>query len=292
MGHTHIRFRGPPKLKFCARLLCGLVISSVGVASGSAQAQVNWRQTDSANLGKTIARVEISSTRQVRITAVADGRTELHSPDMSPVTLETGAKSTHDELPTPTRLSYEFENTLQLQPASKGTDSAGYIVTIADSLGQTRAAFATLFQTEVLVAALVKAAQRIPLLTDAELRQPGTLPPEVVASNCDRIRDSVVTSVPVDRRPVAHALSRARPPKAPFDAVPGVPVTASITVLPDGSVDPSSLKVTGTADGQFKIKVLAWLSRETKWAAGTVAGCAVVSRGGVSVVSMGIIRSR
>jgi hypothetical protein len=289
---VHIRFGDPPKLKFCAKLLCGLFLSAVAVASGTAQAQVNWRQTDSVNLGKIIARVEISSTRQLRITAVADGRAELHSPDMSPVALGTWAKSTHDELPTPTRLSYEFENTLQLQPAAKGSDSAGYIVTIADSLGQTRAAFATLFQTEVLVAALVKAAQRIPLLSDAELRQPGSLPPDVVASNCDRIRDSVVTSVPVDRWPVAHPVNRARPLKAPFDAVPGVPVTASITVLPDGSVDPSSLKVTGTGDGQFKIRVLEWLSRETKWTAGTVAGCAVVSRAGVSVVSIGIIRSR
>jgi hypothetical protein len=290
---VHIRFGDPPKLKFCAKLLCGPFLSAVAVASGTAQAQVNWRQTDSVNLGKIIARVEISSTRQLRITAVADGRAELHSPDMSPGTLETWAKSTHDELPTPTRLSYEFENTLQLQPAAKGSDSAGYIVTIADSLGQTRAAFATLFQTEVLVAALVKAAQRIPLLSDAELRQPGSLPPDVVASNCDRIRDSVVTSVPVDRWPVAHAVNRAsRPPKSPFDAVPGVPVTASIIVLPNGSVDPSSLKVTGTGDGQFKIRVLEWLSRETKWTAGTVAGCAVVSRAGVSVVSIGIIRSR
>lgn len=279
-------------MKFCAKLLCGLVLSAVGVASGTAQAQVNWRQTDSVNLGKTIARVEISSTRQVRITAVADGRPELHSPDMSPVTLENWTKSTHDELPTPTRLSYEFENTLQLQPASKGTDSAGYIVTIADSLGQTRAAFATLFQTEVLVAALVKAARRIPLLSDAELRQPGTLPSDVVASNCDRIRDSVLTSVPADRWPAAHAVNRARMPKAPFDAVPGVPVTASITVLPDGSVDPSSFKLTGTADGHFKIEIREWLSRATKWTAGAVAGCAVVSRAGLSVVSLGIIRSR
>ena len=289
----HIRFERPTQLKFCAKLLCGLFLSAGGVASGTAQAQVNWRQTDSVNLGNTIARVEISSTRQVRITAVSNGRAELHSPDMSPVPLETWAKVTHDELPTPTRLSYEFENTLQFQPAAKGTDSAGYIVTIADSLGQTRAAFATLFQTEVFVAALVKAAQRIPLLSDAELRRPGTLPQDVVASNCDRIRDSVLTTVPVDRWPFAHAVNRAaRPPKVPVDAVSGIPVTASIIVLPNGSVDPSSLKVTGTGDGQFKIKIREWLSRETKWTAGTVAGCAVVSRAGVSVVSIGIIRSR
>jgi hypothetical protein len=280
-------------LKFCAKLHCGLVLSAVGVASfGTAQAQVNWRQTDSLNVGKTIARVEISSTRQVRITAVAIGREELHSPDMSPVTLETWAQSTHDELPTPTRLSYEFENTLQLQPAAKGSDSAGYIVTIADSLGQTRAAFATLSQTEALVVALVRAAQRLPLLSDAELRQSGALPPDAVASNCDRIRDSVLTKVPVDRWPAAHAVNHPRPPKAPFDAVAGAPITASIIVLPDGSVDLSTLKVTGTRDGQYETKVLEWLSKEAKWTAGTVAGCTVVSHAGLVTVRVGIMRTR
>jgi hypothetical protein len=284
---------GPHKLKFYAKLLCGLVLSAVGGASfTTAQAQVNWRQTDSVNLGKTIARVEISSSRQIRITAVNDAVAELHSPDMNPVMLKIWAQLTHDELPTPTRVSYEFENTLQLQPAVKGSDSAGYMVTIADSVGQTRAAFATLSQTDALVVALVNAAQRLPILSDAELRQSGTLPPEPVVSNCDRIRDSVLTKVPADRWPVAHAVNRARPPKAPFDAVAGVPVTASITVLPDGSVDPSSLKVTGSADGQYEIKVLEWLSKETKWTAGTVAGCAVVSRAGLSVVRIGIPRSR
>jgi hypothetical protein len=70
---------------------------------------------------------------------------------------------------TPTRLSYEFENSLELQPATKGSDSAGYVVTIADSLGQTRAAFATLSQAQAFVVALLNAARRVPLLSDAEL---------------------------------------------------------------------------------------------------------------------------
>ena len=280
-------------MEFCAKLRCRLVLLVAGVASfGTAQAQVNWRQTDSVNLGKTIARVEISSTRQVRITAVADGRAELHSPDMSPVTLQTWAKLTHDELSAPTRLSYEFENNVRLQPATKGSDSAGYLVTIADSLGQTRAAFATLPQAEALIIGLVKATQRIPLLSDAELRQSGALPPEAVAANCGRIRDSVLTKVPVDRWPAAHAVNHARPPKAPLDAVAGAPVTASIIVLPDGSVDSTTLKVTGTGDGQYEIKMLEWFSKEQKWTAGTVAGCAVVSRAGLVVVRLGIMRSR
>lgn len=96
---------GPHKLKFYAKLLCGLVLSPVGASFTTAQAQVNWRQTDSVNLGKTIARVEISSSRQIRITSVNDAAAELHSPDMSPVLLKTWAQSTHDELPTPMSLS-------------------------------------------------------------------------------------------------------------------------------------------------------------------------------------------
>jgi hypothetical protein len=266
-----------------------LVLSVAGVASfGTAQAQVNWRQTDSVSLGKTIARVEISSTRRVRITAIAGGGGELHSPDMSPVTLETWAKSTRDELSAPTRVSYEFENNVQLQPATKGSDSSGYLVTIADSLGETRAVFATLPQAEALIVGLVKAAQRIPLLSDAELRQSGALLPLAFASNCDRIRDSVLTTVPFERWPGAHPVNPAlRPPIPPFDlAVGRAPVTATMIVLPDGSVEAGTLKVVGTGDGQFEVKMLEWFTKEQKWTAGTVAGCAVMSRAGVRVVAL------
>ena len=280
-------------MKFGAVLFCGLVLSAIGNPSfRTVQAQINWRETDSVKLGNTLARVEVSSTRQVRITAVSNGGAELHSPDLNPVVLKAWAQSTHDELSSPTRLSYEFENNIQLQPAAKGSDSAGYIVTIADSLGQTRAAFATLSQTEALVVALVKAAQRVPRLSDAELRHKGTLPPDAVVLNCDRIRDSLLTSVPVDRWPGAHAVNHPRPPKAPVDAVAGVPVTASVIVLPDGSVDPTSLNVTGTSDRQYEIRVLEWLSKEQKWMPGTVAGCSVVSRAGLVVTQIGILRRR
>jgi hypothetical protein len=85
-------------------------------------------------------------------------------------------------------------------------------------------------------------------------------------------------------------VKRARPPNPPFDAVVGAPVTASIIVLPDGSVDASTLKVMGTGDGQYAIKMLEWFSKEQKWTAGTVAGCAVVSRAGVKVVTLEITR--
>jgi hypothetical protein len=83
-----------------------------------------------------------------------------------------------------------------------------------------------------------------------------------------------------------------RPPKAPFDAIAGARITASIIVLPDGSVDSTTLKVTGTGDGQYAIKMLEWLSKEAKWTAGTVAGCAVVSHAGLITVRVGITRTR
>ena len=57
-------------------------------------------------------------------------------------------------------------------------------------------------------------------------------------------------------------------------------------VLPDGSVEASTLKVVGTGDGQFEIKMLEWFTKKQKWTAGTVGGCAVVSRAGVRVVAL------
>ena len=76
-------------MKLDAALLCVLVLSAIGDASfRTVQAQINWREADSVKLGNTLARVEVSSTRQLRITAVNNAGAEFHSPDMNPVVLK------------------------------------------------------------------------------------------------------------------------------------------------------------------------------------------------------------
>jgi hypothetical protein len=257
----------------------------------AAHGQTNWRRTESLTLGPSAARIEISSTHRIRVT-ISDGARTLIGSDMNPDSIRTWAESVHGELEAPKRLSYEFENTIQLQPAAKGTDSAGYIVTIADSLGETLPAFATLTQTDALLGALSRAASRFPLLSESELTQSGSLPEDPASPACDRVRDSVLTQVPFERWPNARPATRAPHwPKPPSDASVGVRVSASLVVFPNGSIDLSSLKVTGTTDAEYPIRVLEFLSKQ-KWIPATVAGCPVVSRAGFVVTPLGITRRR
>jgi hypothetical protein len=258
----------------------------------AAHSQTNWRPTESLTLGPSAARIEISSTRRIRVTISSGTTKTLVGADMNADSVRTWAESVHSELESPKRLSYEFENTIQLQPAAKGTDSAGYIVTIADSVGETLPAFATLTQTDALLGALNRAANRIPLLSESELAQSGPLPEDPASPACDHVRDSVLTQVPFERWPYArsttHTSSR---PRAPSDAVAGAPVTATLVVFPNGSIDLSSLKVTGTTDAEYPLRVLEYMSKQ-KWIPATVAGCPVVSRAGLVVTLLGITRRK
>lgn len=258
----------------------------------AAQGQTNWRPTESLSLGPTAARIEISSTRRIRVTVDSGHTKTLVGDDMNPDSVKTWAQSVHSELDAPKRLSYEFENTIQLQPAAKGTDSAGYIVTIADSVGETFPAFATLFQTDALLGALARAANRVPLLSESELRQSGPLPEDPALVTCDHVRDSILTQVPSERWPNARWATRSSHyPRVPADAPAGVPVTASIVVLPDGSVDLSSFKVTGTTDVEYKRTALEFMSKQ-QFTPATVSGCPVMSRAGFVVTFFGITRTK
>lgn len=258
----------------------------------AAHGQTNWRRTESLTLGKSAARIEISSTRRIRVAIDSGAAKTLVGDDMNPDSVKSWAQSVHSELDAPKRLSYEFENTIQLQPAAKGTDSAGYIVTIADSLGETFPLFATLMQTDALLGALTRAAKRIPLLSESELAQSGPLPEDPASSACERVRDSIVTQVPFEQWPGARSAVRpSHYPRAPSDAPAAVPVTASAVVLPDGSIDVSSFKVTGTGDLEFEKAAWEFMSKQ-KWIPATVAGCPVVSRAGFVVTFLGITRRR
>jgi hypothetical protein len=258
----------------------------------AAHSQTNWRPTESLSLGPSAARIEISSTRRVRVTVSGGPTKTLVGADMNPDSVKSWAQTVHSELDSPKRLSYEFENTIQLQPAAKGTDSAGYIVTIADSVGETLPAFATLTQTEDLLGALTRAAKRIPLLSESELTQSGPLPEDPALIACDHVRDSVLTQVAPERWPNARWASHSSHyPRVPPDAPAGVPVTASIVVLPDGSVDLGSFKVTGTTDVEYKRTALEFMTKQ-QFTPATVSGCPVISRAGFVVTYLGMTRRK
>jgi hypothetical protein len=274
-------------------LFRALALLALGNALFSAaHGQTNWRPTESLSLGPSAARIEISSTRRIRVTVDSGHTKTLVGDDMNADSVKTWPQSVHSELDAPKRLSYEFENTIQLQPAAKGTDSAGYVVTIADSVGETFPAFATLFQTDALLGALTRAANRVPLLSESELKQSGPLPEDPTLIACDHVRDSILTQVPSDRWPNARtAIRPSHYPRVPSNVPAGVHVAASLVVLPDGSLDLSSFKVTGTGDPDYKRAAFEFISKQ-QWTPATVSGCPVISRAGFITTFLGITRTK
>ena len=265
----------------------GIPVLDVSIVGG--QSTINWRESDSISIGTDFVLVEIASSRRVRVTTRTRDSQPLMSPDMAPNALGTWTRSVRAELSKPAHLGYEFENSIGLQPALRGGDS-GYVITVADSAGNTRAMFANRAEAEALVVALARAADRVPILSEEDLVRVGRLPPDSGAAECARVRDSVFFNIPSDRWPIARAANRpSSVPKAPVDAAPRVPITASITVLPNGSLDSASFKVTGTTDIQYETRALEFLSKQ-KWIPAKIGGCAVVSRAGLIVTQVGRTR--
>ena len=255
-----------------------------------AQSDINWRRADSVSLGQEFVRIDVSSTRRVRVaTRSKDGRLVVAS-DLDPAALIAWSRSVR--LGLAARIPGEFENAIAVQPAVKATDSTGYVITIADSVGSTHAMFATLREAEAMIAALDRSARRAENLANEELAQAGPLPPDSGTSECERIQDSVFTRVPNDRWPIARPMNRpTHVPRPPVDASPNVPVNATINVLPNGALDSASFKVTGTTDARYMRTVLEFLSSQ-KWITPSVSGCPVPSRAGLMVMAVGEPRRR
>lgn len=270
-----------------ALTLCG---SLLGSAPGlPAQSPINWRRADSISIGEDFFRVDVSSTRRVRVATRSKTGQLIVSSDLDPGSLSNWTRSVWSALAV--RAPSEFENTIALQPAVRESDSTGYVITVADSVGNTHAIFVTRPDAETIVTALERSTVRATSLTNEELALSTPLPPDLSSNQCDRIRDSVFTRVPPEHWPNAHSLtSGIRPPKPPDDMGDGR-ITAALTVLPNGMIDSASFTVTGTTDMRYERDVLDYLAKQ-KWAPARVAGCPVVSRASLAVARLGIIRHR
>jgi hypothetical protein len=264
----------------------------VAASAASAQGPVTWRALDSARAGETVVRIEVSSARRIRIVTTGNGE-PLATSDLNPVALRHWAQSVQVGLLLGSPTPFEFENSIAFQSAVKGSDSTGYVMTLADSVGTSRAFYSTGSEAGAIVAALTHAAERVATLSDTQLAEVGPLPTDSAQVRCDRIRDSVLVETPPSRWPLAKPASGSpsRKPPTPSDAIAGVPVTATIVVLSDGSLDPTFFQVTGSSDSQFKTSVFDFFSR-LKWIPAEVTGCPVVSRASLMITNLGITRPK
>jgi hypothetical protein len=104
---------------------------------------------------------------------------------------------------------------------------------------------------------------------------------------CAAVADSVLASVPKERLPWAIPDHRLRYPAPPRDAAVGIPVETFAVVGPDGGIDSTTFRVTGTGDGDYKRAMLRTISK-ARWRPARVGECAVWSRISIKVTDMGV----
>lgn len=258
-----------------------------------AQGPAVWHAVDSSEAGLARFGTEVSSTRRVRVTLTEAGRA-LASTGMDPISLGRWTESVRVGIALGARRPFEFENTVALQPAVKGADTAGFAITLADSVGDSRTVFATVPEAAALMASLEHGVERLQSASDQDLAASGVMRRDSTEERCERVRDSVFVQVTPQNWPFAkwpRPPGEYHPPRAPGDASPGVPVVAAAVILADGSMDSSYFDVAGTRDGSYKRRALELLS-SINWSPALIAGCPVISKASLAVMRVGILRPR
>jgi hypothetical protein len=225
---------------------------------------------------------------------LASGSKALVGAEMDPSLLARWIESVRVGIALGAQRPFQFENTLALQPAVKGADTAGFAITLADSVGDEQRVFASVPETAAFAATLEHAIERLSAVSDQDLAAAAALHADSTEYRCERVRDSVFVQVKPQDWPIAKWPGQPgsyHPPRAPEDGAPGVPVVAAAVILADGSMDSTYFDVAGTRDAAYKRRALDLLS-SVKWSPALIAGCPVVSKASLAVVRIGIRRSR
>ena len=274
-------------------LLATIITLATFQTAASAQAPAVWHAADSSGAGLARFTTELSSTHRVRV-ILTDGSQRLASTDMDPTSLGRWTESVRVGLALGARRPFEFENTVALQPALKGADTAGFAITLADSVGDARTVFATVPEAAAFLTTLEHGVERLHAASDQDLATIGAVRRDSTEERCERVRDSIFVQVTPANWPIAKWPGQPgeyHPPRAPGDTKPGVPVVAAAVILADGSMDSSYFDVAGTRDVSYKRRALELLS-SIKWSPGLIAGCPVVSKASLITVRIGIPRAR
>ena len=259
--------------------------------AASAQQPLVWRAADSSNAGSAQLRTEVSSARRVRI-VLTRGSKALAGADMDPSLLARWIESVRVGIALRAQRPFQFENTLALQPAVKGADTAGFVMTLADSIGDEQTVFASVPETAAFAASVEHAIERLSATSDRDLPTATALHADSTEYRCERVRDSLFVQVKPQDWPIAKWPGQpgGYHPRGPEDAAPGIPVVAAAVILADGSMDSTYFDVAGTRDAAYKRRTLDLLL-SIKWSPALIAGCPVVSKASLALVRMGIRRS-
>lgn len=139
-------------------------------ASAAAQLPVNWRDFETLSFGRVRAIAQISSVRTLRlITAIDNAR--LIGPDVQVDTVLAWKTRLWNELDNPKHLQYALANAILVQPFEKDSATIGYLLTVADTAGESKQAILDKGAIEEFLDLLSNAGMAGKILTDAELHK-------------------------------------------------------------------------------------------------------------------------
>jgi TonB family protein len=146
----------------------------------SVHAQTNWREVRSLKLGRFRARIDVSPARTVRLYSQLD-TSRLTSPELAADTVKAWQRFVFSELDKPTRREYMLGNAILVQPFAADSTTVGYVLTVADTSGNSRQVVTDLDGMEEFLDLLAKGAAAATTLTDAELARLGPVQQKPIA---------------------------------------------------------------------------------------------------------------
>lgn len=149
-------------------------------AANTTEPARNWRVVETLKAGRFAAAVEISSTRTLRVLAAVDNA-RLVSSELPIDSTNAWDERVFNQLDAPMSREYVLGNALLVQPFLGDGGKIGYLVTIADTVGASRAVIMDKGTMENLLDMLESGVVAAKTLSDAELRRSGPVASTPVA---------------------------------------------------------------------------------------------------------------
>lgn len=158
------------KLDRAARLASVAILGLGAASSAAAQAAINWRDFETLSFGRVRAVAQISSARTLRLITAIDNA-KLIGPEVQVDSVIQWERNLWNELDNPKQNQYVLGNAFLVQPFAKDSATIGYLMTVADTSGDSKQAILDKGAIEEFLDLLANAATAGRVLSDAELHK-------------------------------------------------------------------------------------------------------------------------
>jgi TonB family protein len=141
---------------------------AAGTSAAKAQTPVNWRDFETLSFGRVRTIAQISSAHTLRLITSIDN-VRLSGPEISIDTVLEWKKMLWNELDSPRHTQYTLANAILVQPFAADSARIGYLMTVADTAGESKQAILDKGAIEEFLDLLDNAASAGKVLSDAEL---------------------------------------------------------------------------------------------------------------------------